>query len=150
MNIWTLRPGWNPFTELQRQVDRLFDFTHDVGRHFAQSERSFPAFNFYEEANEFVLVAPMPGVKPEDFEISVLGNTLSLKGERRRASSVPEEFYRRQERWIGKWARSFQLPDKADPNALFASLDNGLLVIRMQKLPETQPRQVPVRVTASS
>jgi HSP20 family protein len=150
MNIWTLRPGWNPFAELQRQVDRLFDFTQDVSRHFTSGGRTFPTFNFYEEVSEYLLIAPMPGVKPEEIDISVLGNTLSLKGERRRADSVPEEFYRRQERWMGKWSRSFQLPDKADPNGLAATLDHGLLVIRMPKLPETQPRQVPVRVASTT
>jgi HSP20 family protein len=150
MNLWTFRPGWNPFTELERQMNRLFDFTQDVGRQVSQTWRPHPAFNFYEAANEYYLVAPLPGVKPEDLDINVVGNSLNLKGERRRHGSVPDEFYRRQERWLGKWSRNFQLPDKADPNQLSAALDNGLLVIKVQKLPETQPRQVPVRVVTNT
>jgi HSP20 family protein len=143
MDIWTWRPGWDPLGELQRQVDRLFDFTQDISRQFYQTWRHFPAFNLYEAPTEYLLIAPMAGMKPEDLDITVTGNTLTMKGERKR-SAVPEEAYRRQERWQGKWSRTVQVPDNADTNAVAATLDNGVLVLRLPKLPEGQPRQVPV------
>jgi HSP20 family protein len=150
MNIWTIRPGWDPFAELQRQVDRLFDFTSNLGRQVSQSWKQFPSFNLYETGQEYALVAPMPGVRPEDLDVSVLGNTVVLKGERKRSGAVPDEFYRRQERWQGKWSRNVSMPDKADLSGLSATLDNGLLVLKIPKLPETPPRQVPVRVAAAN
>src|SRR5687768_6842731 len=85
MNIWTWRPGWDPLGELQRQVDRLFDFTADMSRQFYQTWRQFPAFNLYESGTEYLLIAPMSGVKPEDLDVTIAGNTLTLKGERKRA-----------------------------------------------------------------
>ena len=150
MNIWTIRPGWDPMAELQRQVDRLFEFTQDVGRQVTQTWRPFPSFNLYETASEYTFVAPVAGLKPEDLDVSVLGNTVVLKGERKRPGTVPDEFYRRQERWQGKWSRTVQLPDKADASQLAATLDNGLLILRIPKVPEGQPRQVPVRVGANT
>ena len=69
-----------------------------------------------------------------------------MKGERKRPATVPEESYRRQERWQGKWSRTIQLPENADTNQLVASLDNGVLTLRIPKAAETQPRQVAVSV----
>jgi HSP20 family protein len=149
MNVWTWRPGWDPFSELQHHMDRLLDLTVDVGRQFWQSWRPFPALNIYETATDFVLIAPLPGVQPQDLDVSMTGNVLTLKGERKRPATVPDEMFRRQERWQGKWSRTVQVPDKADASQVNATLDNGLLVVRMPKLPEAQPRQVPVRVTSS-
>lgn len=146
MNIWTWRPGWDPLGELQRQVDRLFDFTADMSRQFHQTWRQFPAFNLYEGTNDFFLVAPMAGLKPADLDITVAGNTLTMKGERKRPANVPDDHYRRQERWQGKWSRTVQLPDNVDTSQLAAALDNGVLTLRIPKSTEGKPRQVAVAV----
>jgi HSP20 family protein len=145
VNIWTWRPGWDPLGELQRQVDRLFDFTADMSKQFYQTWRQFPAFNLYESSNEYVLIAPMPGVKAEDLDVSIAGNTLTLKGERKRAA-IADESFRRQERWQGKWSRTVQLPDNVDGSQVAAALDQGVLTLRIAKVPEGQPRQVAVSV----
>jgi len=60
---------------------------------------------------------------------------------------VPDENYRRQERWTGKWSRVIPLPEKAESTQVTASLDNGLLMIKMPKVLENPSRQVPVTVT---
>jgi HSP20 family protein len=148
MNIWTWRPGWDPLSELQRQVDRLFDFTIDTGRQLWQTWRQFPAFNIYETTDAYYLAAPLPGVKPEDLDISVVGSTITMKGERKRPADVPDEAYRRQERWLGKWSRTVQIPDKADASHVNATLENGFLLLQLPKVPESQPRQVPIKVNA--
>jgi HSP20 family protein len=127
-------------------MDRLLDFTFDTSRALWQNWRQFPACNLYETPTEFVLIASVPGVKPEDLEITVQGNNLTLKGERKRSTTVPDEAYRRQERWHGKWSRTITAPDKADLSQVSAALENGLLQLRIPKAAESQPRQVPVRV----
>jgi HSP20 family protein len=149
MTIWTWRPAWDSLSDLQRHVDRLLDFSAIVSRQFWQSWRPFPPYNLYELSNEFLLVAPMPGVQPQDIEVSISGNALTLKGERKRPESAPDESYRRQERWLGKWVRVIPLPDKADPSQVSASLDNGLLLIRLPKALESQARHVPVTINPS-
>lgn len=149
MEIWTWRPTLDALGELQRQVDRLFDFTQDVSRQLYQAWRQFPAFNLYETAGEFVLLAPMPGVRPEDLDVTVLGTSLTIKGERRRPSDVPDEAYRRLERWTGKWSRTVQLPESADTDKVSALLDNGVLYLRIPKVAEGRPRQVHVKTSGS-
>jgi HSP20 family protein len=146
MNMWTWRPSWDPLSELQRQVDRLFDISVDVGRQFWQTWRPFPPYNLYETDGEYVLVAPLPGVNPEQLDVSVNGGTLVLKGERLRAAGAADEAYRRQERWLGRWTRTVPLPERADTNQVSATLENGLLTIRMPKLIENPARQIPVTV----
>jgi HSP20 family protein len=146
MNVWTWRSGWDPLNELQRQVDRLFDFTLATSRQLWQTWRQFPAINLYETANEFILIAPLPGMQPEDLEITTAGNTLTLKGERKRPASAVNEHYRREERWLGKWSRTIAVPEKADLEQVNATLENGLLILHLPKAPESQPRQVPVKV----
>ncbi len=146
MNIWNLRSGWDSLSELRRQMDRLFDITLDPSRLFGQSWRQFPLYNLYEMPTEYLLVAPLPGLGVEDLEISVVGNALTIKGERKRPASVPDEAYRRQERWLGRWSRTLTAPEKADLSKVTATLKNGLLLLQIAKLPEAQPRQVPIRV----
>jgi len=143
MSLWTWRPGWDPFGELQRQVDRLFDLTI---RQFWQTDRPYPPLNLYETGAEYVLVASVPGARPEDIELSVLGDTLILRGERRVRQNVAEDAYRRQERWYGKWSRSVQLPEQADANQIGATLEHGLLVVRIPKAAQAVARQIPIRV----
>jgi HSP20 family protein len=145
MSIWTWGPGWDPLGELQRQVDRLFDFTTAAGPQVSQGWRQFPALNFYETAHDYLLVAALPGASPAELEITTVGRSLTLKGERRRGTAA-DEHYRREERWMGKWSRSLQVPDKADLSQVSATLENGLLTVRLPKVPESQPRQVPVIV----
>jgi HSP20 family protein len=146
MNLWTWRTGWVSLDELQRHVDRLFDFTLATSRQLWQDWRQFPAINLYETAEEFILITPLAGVQPEDLEITTTANTLTMKGERKRPATVADEHYRREERWLGKWSRTIAVPDKADLEHVTASLENGLLILRMPKVPASQPRQVPVKV----
>jgi HSP20 family protein len=147
MNMWSWRPAWDPLSELQRHMDSLIDFTAVVSRQFWQSWRPYPPYNYYETPTEFVLVAPLPGLRPEDLDISVTDRTLTLKGERKRPGNDPDENYRRQERWFGKWSRVIPIPEKAESSQVTAALDNGLLMIRMPKVLENQSRQVTVTVS---
>jgi hypothetical protein len=77
------------------------------------------------------------------------GGALTRKGERKRPGAVPEESYRRQERWMGRWTRTIQMPPRADLESISASLENGLLLIRIPKLPEATPKSLPIKVGRS-
>jgi HSP20 family protein len=89
-------------------------------------------------------------MQPDDLDITTAGNTLTLKGERKRPASVANEHYRREERWLGKWSRTIAVPEKADLEQINATLENGLLILHMPKALESQPRQVPVKVKQQS
>lgn len=117
-----------------------------VGQQFAQSWQSLPSCNVYETENEYQFLMPMPGVRSQDLDVQVSGSQLVIKGERKRPEQINDEQYRRQERWVGKWSRAIQLPDRADANHIQATLEHGLLLLQIGKQPQQQVRQVSVAV----
>ncbi|GBD35061.1 Spore protein SP21 [bacterium HR36] len=145
MIIWPFRNAWDVFDELQREMDRIFNLTLVGSRFFWETSRPFPPVNIYETAGEYILIAPVPGLKPGDLEVTAIRDRLTIRGERKRPQMGQAETFRREERWMGSWSRTFSLPERADSEQITATLENGLLVVRVPKLPETPARQVQVR-----
>lgn len=145
MIIWPFRSSWDALDELQREMERIFNLTLASSRFLWEAGRQYPPINAYETATEFILIAPVPGLKPQDLEVTTVGDRITIRGERKRPQMAPEETFRREERWMGSWSRSVQLPDRADPGQITATLENGLLVLRISKVPEAQSRQVQIR-----
>ena len=127
-----------PHVQLRRELDRLFgDF-----------ERTAPApsaaLGFDDDGTSFVLRADVPGLSENDFEISVAGNTVTLRGERK--VEVPEgHSVHRRERSAVRFAKSFELPTRVDADKVTASLKHGVLTLTLPKAAEAQPRQISVK-----
>lgn len=142
------RPAWEDHPELgrlQEEVNQLFE-AMGAGRPFlGPRERRFPLVNVTQNENESVLHAELPGVELKDLDITVNGTTLTLKGERKFDSSVPEEKYYRRERSAGPFGRSVELPHKVDLEKVEASLKDGVLTVRLPKAPEIKPRRIEVK-----
>jgi HSP20 family protein len=140
--------SWDPFHDLGRlqgELDQLFEVT-GLGRPFlAQRERRFPLVNVVTNERESILYAELPGVELKDLEITLSGNSLTLKGERKADGDVPEEKYYRRERGAGPFGRSVELPHKVDADRVQATLENGILKILLPKAPEVQPRRIEVK-----
>ena len=140
--------GWDPFQELgrlQEEVNRLFDATGYGKPFLAYRERSFPLLNVYTGEKESILLAEIPGVDIGDLDITVTGSTLTLKGERKPTADVPEERYYRRERGAGQFGRSLELPHKVNVEKVEATLRDGVLMLRLPKTPDAQPRRIEVR-----
>lgn len=147
MKLWIWRPGMDALDDLQRQMNRLMDWTLNVvGQHFSPSWQPLPSCNVYETETEYQFLMPMPGVQSKELDVQVSGSQLVIKGERKRPEQIGDDQYRRQERWVGRWTRSIQLPDRADASQIQATLEHGLLFVQIGKLPEAQTRQVAVAV----
>lgn len=150
MKLWVWRPGWDSMHEFQRQVNRLMDLTWNfVEQQMAMAWNSSPMANVYETETAYLVLVPMAGVDGAALDVQVVGNSLYVRGERKRQSDVDDSQYRRQERWLGRWSKNLPLPELADPNQISANLDNGLLTITIQKLPLRPMRQVEVKVGSS-
>ena len=134
---------WDPFRDLEREVDRLLASV-SLGLHGVRLGRQFPALNLYETDGPRLLTAGLPGVKPEDLEGTVADGVLKIQGKRQGYDGVPDERYRRQERPRGAWQRSLQLPERVVEEELTAELSNGVLTIRLPRAPVSQPRQIRV------
>ncbi len=90
----------------------------------------------------------MPGVGAGELDLAITGETLTLKGERKRCEGVTEESYRRQERQFGRWAAPVTLPDRVETEAVDARFNNGILTVTLPKSEAAKPRQI--NVTAQS
>lgn len=144
MAVFRWGQSWDPFHDLEREVDRLLagvSWSFQQGLRFG---RQFPPVNLYEVGEELVLTAELPGVRPEDLEISVDKGVLTIKGRRVGPDGIADDRYRRQERPRGNWQRSFSFPEPIQEERLAAEFTNGVLKIRMPRAPGSQPRQIPV------
>lgn len=139
-SAWSWR--WDPFHEIQREMGRLFESLEPL--HTWRPARQFPAINSYDVGDRYVLTAPVPGMAPEDLELSITGETLTLSGERKRADGVSDESYRRQERPLGRWTRTVTLPDRVDVTHVSASYAQGVLTVTLPKAESAKPRQISV------
>ncbi|MGE3819067.1 MAG: Hsp20/alpha crystallin family protein [Isosphaeraceae bacterium] len=145
MNSMTWTRRWDPFRELQREMGRLFDsFDPSTGRSAAWQ---FPPVNVYDVGDHYVLTVPLPGTSPDDFELTITGETLTLRGERKRPEGVADESYRRQERFFGRWSRTLTLPDRIESPQVAASYAQGILTVTLPKAESARPRQISVNVT---
>jgi len=100
-----------------------------------------------ENAEEVRLLAEVPGTKPEDVKVRVEDDVLSISGEKKFAKNEGKDTWLRVERYYGKFARSFTLPPYVDASKIAAEYKDGILTLHLPKKPETQPRQIEVRVS---
>ena len=103
----------------------------------------FPPVNLFRDPQgDVVIRAELPGVKPEDFKVTVEGRRLTLTGERK--PEGPEGNYHRRERPFGKFSRVFQLPEDLDLDGAAAKLTNGVLTLRIPRAASAKARQINV------
>jgi HSP20 family protein len=142
---------WEPFQNLlasQRGFDRLFReaFSPLTGEGELSTRTWAPPVDIFENADNIVLKAELPGIDPKDVEIRVEDNTLYLKGERKFEREVKEENYHRVERSYGSFARSFSLPNSIAAEKVVADYKDGLLTLTMPKREEAKPKTIRIEV----
>jgi HSP20 family protein len=134
---------WNGLAQLQNEMNRLFDrWGQDGGWRAAPA---YPAMNVWEDGDNLILEAELPGLNLKDLEIYVTGNNqLTIKGERK--PLVPEKgVQHRQERAFGSFNRTFTLPHAVDANKVEAQFENGVLRVKLAKHESAKPRKIPVK-----
>lgn len=134
---------------LQNRLNSIFsDFARPAaGETESLNSGSFvPAVDIYEDAQKLSLRLEVPGIKPEDVDIRVENNTLTVKGERKFASDEKEQNYHRIERRFGSFVRSFTLPQAVNTEAVTANYEHGVLSIELPKKPEAKPKQIKVAI----
>ena len=143
---------WEPFRELgvlPGRMDRMFyDFFagHDRPDEGLSLGDWNPSVDVYETADNIVLKAELPEVNQKDVDISVHGNTLTIRGERQRDREVKEDNYYRRERSYGGFSRRFTLPATVDAEKIHASFSKGVLKLTLPKREESKPKQIKVKI----
>jgi HSP20 family protein len=130
---------WRELYQLQRDMNRLFDGTGFRGR------PEFPAVNVYTSGGGALVTAELPGMDPKDIDISVEGNTLTIRGTRKEDYVKEGTVVHRRERGTGGFARSVQLPFRADPESVEAKYERGVLRVSLETIPQEKPRKIAVK-----
>jgi HSP20 family protein len=132
-------------SSFQDQVNRLF---HDAFETSDQSSLTTwaPAVDIFENQQELVVKADLPEVQPEDLDIRVENNVLTIRGERKFEKKENENNYLRVERTYGAFSRSFSLANTVNAEAIKAEYKNGVLELHIPKREEAKPKQIKVNV----
>jgi len=99
----------------------------------------------YQTPNEIIVESPIAGVNPEDIDISITPETVTIKGKRERAEHIKSEDYVYQECYWGKFSRSVVLPSEVDAEKAEANIKNGVLTIRLPKLNRAKSKKLKVK-----
>jgi HSP20 family protein len=144
MNRWE-QPSLGA-TTLQEQINRMFgDVLGSAGEESNLTPWA-PAVDIYETENELVVKADLPDVNPQDLDIRVENNILTIRGERKFENKVNEENYLRVERAYGSFSRSFSLANSVKSEAIKAEYHDGALTLSIPKREEAKPKLIKVNV----
>jgi HSP20 family protein len=149
---------WRPFMDLtawEREMDRMMgDF---FGRRMrplwperlfrgGDSEIIAPALDVYEEKDDIVVKAELPGMEKGDIEVDISDSELTLKGEKKKEEKIEEKDYYRCERSYGAFVRSIDLPRDVQADKVKASFKNGVLEVRLPKTEEAKTKEIKVKI----
>jgi len=135
------------FASLQREIDRLFeDFSSSFG--FDTPSAVMPKMDARETDVQIELTAELPGLEAKDVEVSLSGNVLTLKGEKKSEMRREEGQTFHSERSFGSFYRRIELPAGIEKDKISASLENGLLRVIVPKVPAEKARRIEVEDAA--
>ena len=141
---------FDPFGEmvtLRQAMDRLFEdsFVSPLTLRTFNGEAVAPPLDVHQTADEIVVTAALPGIRPEDVDITITGQTLSIRGEFKADEEISRDQYLYRERRYGTFNRQIQLPVRVQGDAASATFENGLLTLSIPKAEEVKPRQIQVK-----
>jgi HSP20 family protein len=148
---------WRPFTGLTRwetDMDRMMD--DFFGRRMRawwperwlgrETEVTAPSVDVYEEKDDIIVKAELPGMDKNDIEVNISDSQLTLKGEKKKEEKVEEENYYRCERSYGAFFRTLELPSTVQADKIKASFKNGVLEVRLPKTEEAKSKEIKIKV----
>jgi HSP20 family protein len=139
----------SPFEELERMQRQMEWLTGSLSRGLFREPTAgvFPLMNVTEDKDNFYVRAELPGLKPDELDISVTGDTLSLSGERKIPAEDENAQYHRREREAGKFSRIVSLPSQVDTGKVDARCRDGVLTVVLPKAETAKPRQIAIKTS---
>jgi len=143
---------WRPFREvsrLRREMDRFWDDYFGSGRRGLQPLQAefAPAVDVTETAEAIVVKAEVPGMDAKDINISITGDVLTIKGEKKSEREEKEENYHIVERSYGSFSRSLALPGAVKVDKIEAKYDKGVLTVTCPKKEEVKPKAIEIKTS---
>lgn len=136
-------PTLGRLTDLRDEIDRFFESPLSRTSEFLGWG---PAFDVYEEKDNFVVKAELPGMKKEDINVSLHDGDLIISGERKTETKGEGTEVYRAERYFGKFQRTVSLPATVNTNGVRAEYKDGILTVTLPKSEEAKPKQIEVKV----
>jgi HSP20 family protein len=141
---------YDPFRDLrtlQEEVNRLFssNLTRGFGEEGIGRGAWNPSVDIYENKDQIVLEAELPGMKQEEFDLSIENSVITLRGERKFEKTEENDNYHRVERSYGSFTRSFTLPQTVSAEGATAEYSNGVLRVTLPKREETKARRIEIQ-----
>jgi len=139
---------WDPFREMlvwRNAMDRMFDRARSVPDEWMETDSWNLALDVAETEDEFLVKASLPGIKPEELDITYNANVLTIKGETKEEKDVDEKRYHLRERRYGSFSRSISLPATVKSEAIEASYDAGVLTLRLPKAEAARPKRIQIK-----
>jgi HSP20 family protein len=147
--VWPSRPtldsSFGDLYQLRHEMQRLLATATAGESHGDLGAGVFPPLNITQDDSKFYLRAEIPGIKPNELSISVLGNRVSLAGKREIQREDERVSYHRRERAEGAFNRTVTLPAEVDPQGVDARYSEGVLTVTLPKAEDAKPRQITVR-----
>jgi len=141
---------WEPFrnaNEIQGEMNRLLDRFFGRPASLVAGERMWaPLADMYETKDDLLVTCELPGVREKEVSVSITGDVLTVKGERRFERDVEVEGFHRLERVYGKFERSMPLPIPVQADKVKATYRDGVLEIRLPKVEEVKPKEIKIEV----
>ena len=137
----------SPFFDVGKTLEEMDRILGAVGRPLSLRSvprGTFPAINVYDQGHTTVLTAEVPGVAGEDLELTVLGDSLTIKGERKNDAGEKERYYRR-ERPMGAFMRTVTLPAPVKADSAKAEYRDGVLRVHLEKAEEAKAKKVQIK-----
>jgi len=144
---------WKP-KNVEKWFDEFFDEPHFPAnwmripaiRRIQPIEEFSPVIDMFDNKDEIVVKAEVPGMKKEDVHVSITEDSISIKGEMKKEEEVKEDDYYYSERSFGSLSRTLNLPSKIKSNKVVAKFENGLLEIHMPKVDDSKPKEVKINL----
>ncbi len=139
---------WEPMREmmtLREAMDRLFDdaFTRPLSMGAVSSV--LPAIDLYQTADEVIVKAALPGLKPDEVQISITGDVLTLRGEFKQEEQKQEATWHIREQRRGAFERSVMLPSVVQTDKAKADFENGILTVTLPKAESVKPKTISIK-----
>lgn len=134
--------------EMDRTIDRFFGGSL-LEPKFLRTEGWMPAVDVTENDAEVLVHAEVPGIAPEDLDVSVLGTTLTISGTKREKTEKRGQDFYQCERRFGEFRRVIELPESVDPEKVTADTDQGVVCVHIGKRAGVKPRHIAVRTSSA-
>lgn len=138
----------SPFEEIERRIEEffrrpfsLFGPTWWPRLRFPEFEEISPSVDIFEEGDDVVVKAELPGMKKEDIEVKLTDNTITISGEKKKEEKIERKDYYRLERSYGSFCRAFSLPAEVQTDKAKAQFKDGILEVRIPKSEEAKKKE---------